>query len=55
MALNYTQKAVEIKEKSDLSSRRGTAIGRLADYIEVLKPLPTILLAFPWYYIRLLR
>jgi protoheme IX farnesyltransferase len=46
MSSNYTPTATGVGEKSNLSSRRGIAIGRLAEYIEVLKPLPTILLAF---------
>jgi len=46
MTSNYSPTATGIGEKSHLSSRRGIAIGRLADYVEVLKPLPTILLAF---------
>jgi protoheme IX farnesyltransferase len=46
MSSNNTPTAAGVGEKSVLSSRRGIAIGRLADYVEVLKPLPTILLAF---------
>jgi protoheme IX farnesyltransferase len=46
MASKYTPTATGVGENPNLSSRRGIAIGRLADYIEVLKPLPTILLAF---------
>ena len=46
MALNYSQVAVPDREKSGLSSRRGPAIGRVVNYLEVLKPLPSVLLAF---------
>ncbi len=46
MALDYSQIAAPGREKSGLSSRRGPAISRVVNYVEVLKPLPSVLLAF---------
>jgi protoheme IX farnesyltransferase len=46
MALNYTPAASGVGEKSNLSCRRGSIIDRVVNYGEVLKPLPTALLAF---------
>lgn len=46
MALNYSQVAVPDREKSGLSSKTRPATGRAINYIEVLKPLPSVLLAF---------
>ena len=38
--------AAIVGEKSALSSKRYTVFGAVGSYIEVLKPLPTVLLAF---------
>jgi protoheme IX farnesyltransferase len=46
MAINYTPIAAGVGEKSNLSTKRGSIIDMVVNYIEVLKPLPTILLAF---------
>ena len=43
--MNLSQ-TTAVREKPALSSRRGSVFGVAANYIEVLKPLPTVLLAF---------
>jgi len=46
MALNYSQIGAPGREKSVLSRKRRSAVARAVNYIEVLKPLPSALLAF---------
>lgn len=46
MALNHSQIAVHGERELSLPSRRRSAAGRVVNYIEVLKPLPSALLAF---------
>jgi protoheme IX farnesyltransferase len=46
MALNRSQIAVRGERQLDLPSKRRSAAGRVVNYIEVLKPLPSALLAF---------
>ncbi len=46
MVTDYSQVVVRDGKKADLSRRRSTSIGRVVNYIEVLKPLPSVLLAF---------
>ncbi len=42
----YSQVAISKESRLAPSSKRGTVIGRVLNYIEVLKPLPSVLLAF---------
>jgi protoheme IX farnesyltransferase len=46
MALNHSQIAVRGERELSLSRRKNTSIGRVLNYVEVLKPLPSVLLAF---------
>jgi protoheme IX farnesyltransferase len=46
MLSNYTQVAVRGEQKLSLFLKRKQVIGRIISYLEVLKPLPSVLLAF---------
>ncbi len=46
MVTDYSQVVVRDGKKADLSRGRSTSIGRVVSYVEVLKPLPSVLLAF---------
>lgn len=46
MALNHSQIVVGGEQELSLPSRKKPAAGRVVNYIEVLKPLPSVLLAF---------
>jgi protoheme IX farnesyltransferase len=46
MELSHSPVVVQEREKAGLSLRRGRSTGRILAYVEVLKPLPSILLAF---------
>jgi len=46
MALNHSQIAVRGGHELGLSSKKRPAAGRVLNYIEVIKPLPSVLLAF---------
>jgi len=44
--MNSNQITAAVRGKPDLLSKKGTILSAAANYIEVLKPLPTVLLAF---------
>ena len=46
MVTDYSQVVVKDGKKAGLSPGRSTLIGRVVNYVEVLKPLPSALLAF---------
>jgi protoheme IX farnesyltransferase len=46
MELSHSPVVIQERKRAGLSLRRGGSAGRLLAYIEVLKPLPSVLLAF---------
>ena len=46
MASSHSQIVVPVREKTGPLPRENPAVGRVVSYLEVLKPLPSILLAF---------
>jgi len=46
MTSNHSQIVVPVREKAGPLPRENLAIGRIVSYLEVLKPLPSVLLAF---------